>query len=223
MKVPLKDRLISISEGLQTKKDPSHDFQHVIRVMNLAIKIGKKVNADLEIIIPAALFHDTIVYRKDTPQSKKETDESAKAVGQILLKLVDYPRDKIEKVRVCIKQCSFSKGIVPDLLESKVLQDADMLESTGAVSIMRTFSSCGQMNRPFYDIEDPFCEQSLLGVDSGLRLFYKRLLVVEKRMHTNIARKIAKRRTKFLRFFLNEFKKELIESDTYASSRHLNK
>lgn len=124
----------------------------------------------------------------------------------------NYPRSKIEKVVTCIKQCSFSKGIKPDLLESKILQDADRLEATGAISIMRTFSSCGQMNTSFYDPKDPFCKKGSVHFRSGLDLFYKRLLLVEKGMHTKLARQIAKRRTVFLRKFLSELSLELKES-----------
>jgi HD superfamily phosphodiesterase len=47
---------------------------------------------------------------------------------------------------------------------------------------------------------------------SGLDLFYKRLLLVGSMMHTKYATQIAKRRTKFLKDFLNELKLELKES-----------
>ena len=105
----------------------------------------------MDILIPAALFHDIVVYRKDQKKSKNETDESAEITSRILMNTRGYPKKKIEQVKICIKQCSFTKGIVPGLLESKILQDADLLESTGAISIMRTFSSGGQMNRSFYN------------------------------------------------------------------------
>jgi uncharacterized protein len=207
------NKLRIIAEKRQTKKDPSHDFQHILRVLNMAIKIGKNVKADLDIIIPAALFHDTVVYQKNTKESRNETDESAEITGRILEDINEYPKEKIEKTKICIRQCSFTKGIAPDLLESKVLQDADLLESTGAISIMRTFSSGGQMNRPFYNEEVPFFEKGEINFPSGIGLFYRRLLIAEKRIHTKFAKKIAKRRTEFLKKFLKEFKKELTETD----------
>lgn len=174
------NKLISIAKKRQTKSDPSHDFGHVSRVLNVAIKIGKSVNANLNVVIPAALFHDTVVYKKDSKKSLNETDESAKVAVSILKKIKDYPKEKISDVKICIQQCSFTKGIVPDLLESKVLQDADLLESTGAISIMRTFSSGGQMNRPFYNQDEPFYEKSEKVFPSGVGLFYRRLLIAQK-------------------------------------------
>ena len=213
MPTDIKIRLLEIVRQKQIVTDPSHDINHVIRVMNLAEKIATSVHADMDIVLAAACFHDVIVYPKNSPQSKTETDESADLAGVLLTELDGYPHEKIEKVQLAIRQCSYSKGIVPDLLEAKVLQDADRLEATGAISIMRTFSSGGQMNRPFYRPEDPFCDKGEpVSHASGLDLFYQRLLLVEKGVHTDVARKMAKRRTKFLRAFLKELKIELEES-----------
>lgn len=212
MKKLLEEKLIKIVKSRQTKDDPSHDFNHILRVFNLAVKIGKKENADLDIIIPAALFHDIIIYPKNTLASKNESDESAKFAADILDNFKDYPKDKIEKVSICVSQCSFSKGIRPDLLEAKILQDADGLESTGAISIMRTSSSGGKMNRQFYYPIDPFCKNGAVAGRSNLDLFYTRLLIVEKRMHTKLAKQFARRRSIFIRRFLHELKLELEES-----------
>lgn len=209
MNQALKRKLRKIAEERQTKTDPSHDFQHILRVLNMAEKIGMSVKADLDVVIPAALFHDTVVYKKDSQKSKNETDESAEAVELILNKIKEYPQQKIQDVKTCIRQCSFTKGIVPDLLESKVLQDADMLEATGAISIMRTFSSCGHMNRQFYEPTDPLCKKGAVPLRSGIDLFFRRLLIVEKRMHTKLGRKIARQRTVFLEKFLEQLEKEL--------------
>jgi uncharacterized protein len=213
----LKSKLTKIACEKQTKNDPSHDFSHVQRVLNLAIRIGESVGADLDVVIPAALFHDIVVYPKNSPQSKNESDESAEAIKKVLNELAEYPKEKIKLVETCVKECSFSKGITPELLESRVLQDADRLEATGAISIMRTFASSGQMNRPFYVPEDPFCKNGPQQFSSAIDLFYRRLLVVEKTMHTRLAKKIAKSRTKFLNVFLKQLERELIESGVIHS------
>ena len=116
MEKSLEKKLIEIAREKQVKNDPSHDFQHILRVFNLAKKIGRSVKADLDIVVPAALFHDIVVYRKDHPNSKNETDESAEVAEKILSNVKNYPKEKIASVKTCIKQCSFTKGIVPDLL-----------------------------------------------------------------------------------------------------------
>lgn len=208
----LKQKLIKLAEEKQTKTDPSHDFQHVLRVFNLALQIGKKEQADFDVLIPAALFHDIVVYRKDHPNSKNSADESADLAEKILKNIKEYPQDKIGRVAACIKECSFSKGIKPSSLESMILQDADGLDSTGAISIMRLFSSGGQMNRQFYEPSDPLCRNGAVAGRSNMDLFYRRLLIVEKRMQTNFAKRIAMRRTMFLKKFLRELKLELKEA-----------
>jgi uncharacterized protein len=212
MNSEVKTLLVRTAEAWQTKNDPSYDFDHVLRVLNLSVRIGLSEKADTDVLFPAALFHDIIFYEKNDARNKGSSKESAEAAREVLLAIDGFDKNKIEAVVECISQCSFSKGIKPTLLESKILQDADGLEATGAISIMRTFSSGGRMNIPFYCRQDPFCENGPVDFRSSLDLFYTRLLVVESRMHTELAKKMARRRTEFLRSFLDEFKMELSES-----------
>jgi uncharacterized protein len=213
MNKTLETTLIQLAKSRQVT-EPSHDFQHILRVLALAKKIGEHEGADLDIVIPSALFHDTVVYRKDSPMRQNETEESAAVTGDILNTLETYPKDKIAHVQTCIRECSFTKGLQPTSRESAVLQDADLLESTGAISIARTFSSCGQMNRQFYFAPDPFRKSTEPDVrSSGLDLFYVRLLKAEGRIHSDFAKSIAKRRTRFLKDFIDELELELVEAD----------
>ena len=104
---------------------------------------------------------------------------------------------------------TFKDGFIKEytnwVLEAKILQDADRLEATGAISIMRTFSSTGQMRSPFYHAEDPFSEMRKPNAhEYGLDLFYTRLLLVEDMMHTTSAKMIASKRTAFLKLFLEQ-------------------
>lgn len=216
MNKKIRDTLVSIAQEKQTKGDPSHGFDHINRVLNLAVKIGKKEKADLDIVIPAALFHDIIVHRKDSPESKNETEESAEMAGHILREIKKFPQEKIPLIQKCIRECSFSKGIMAETIEGKVLQDSDRLESVGAISIMRTYSSGGQMGRPLYHIEDPLRKNSLSDVSMPLKsstdLFFVRLLLIKNIMITETGKKMVIRRSKFLHTFLKELEKELKES-----------
>jgi len=210
MNLKLKNRLIKIAKEKIPCSDTAHDFEHAYRVLSNAERISKIENGDLDVIVPAALFHDLIVYPKNSLNTHKSQKESAKATVAILNSIPNYPKDKIKKVETCILECSFTKGIQPTILESKILQDSDRLESTGAISIMRTYSSTGQMKRQFYNSIDPFCKNRKPdGINFALDFFYVKLLKVADQMNTKTAKKIAKRRTKFLISFLNEFKLEL--------------
>ena len=202
-------KLIKKARERISKQDSSHDFGHALRVLANAEYIASIEGGDLEVIIPAALFHDVVIYPKNDPLSKLAATESAQVAKEIL-ETLDYPSEKIPLVMQAIEEHSYSNGIQPALLESRIIQDADRLEITGAIAIMRTFSSTGQMQRRFYDLEDPFCKQRLPGSKvSAIDFFYTRLMKVN--FHTSAAKRLAKKRTPFLHQFLKQLQKELTE------------
>lgn len=210
MNKKLKTKLIKIAKDRISNNDPSHDIYHALRVLLIAEKIATREKADRDIIIPSALFHDIVNYPKDNPKKTISPDESAALTKSILKNIADFPHDKIEKVSDAIKCCSFSKNITPAFLEAKILQGADGLEATGAISIMRIFSSAGSMKKQFYNPQDAFCRKRKPNdLKYALDLFFTRLLQIEKRLHTKTARKIVKKRISFLKNFLSELKMEL--------------
>lgn len=207
----IREKLISVIAEKTAENDPSHDFEHALRVLRNAERILEREGGDSDVVIPAALFHDAVIYPKNHPKSKDASNESADVAQRALSEIPDYPQDKIALVGDAIRQCSFSKNVRPDSIEAQILQDADRLEATGAISIMRTFASTGQMGRPFYHPDDPFCERrEPQSLSYALDLFYGRLLVVGDRMHTETAKEMARERTEFLVTFLNQLKKEII-------------
>lgn len=210
MNLELRTQLIEIAKQKIPNTDVSHDLEHALRVLLNAEMIASKEGWDLDIIVPSALFHDVVVYSKNHPDRFKSQEHSANITKQILENINTYPQGKIKHVEKCILECSFSKWIIPDSLEWKILQDADWLEATWAISIMRTYSSTWQMERPFYHAEDPFCNNREPDANNNaLDLFFVRLLKVTDRMHTKTAKEISKRRTDFLNIFLQELALEL--------------
>lgn len=210
MNKELREKLIQIAKVEIPNHDVAHDYNHALRVLFNAEKIAKKEGWDLDIIVPAALFHDLVVYKKNDIHKHRSQEESAEKAVEIMKSLENFSEDKIEKIKICILDCSFSKGVTPHLLESKILQDADGLESTGLFFIMRTFSCTGQIQRSFYDLLDPFCNSRK--PDSShyaWDLIYERVPVIVERMHTKTAKNIARRRTNFLLKLLKEFKLEM--------------
>lgn len=206
----MRNYLMKIAKKLIKKDDPSHDFFHALRVLKNCEIIAQKEGGDLEILFAAALFHDIVCYPKNHEKSKFSTEESANMAVDILKKISDYPQEKIETVYSAILECSFSKGLKPSSKESIILQDADKLEATGFISIMRTFASAGQMGKTFYNDFDPFCEnREPEPLKYALDLFYVRLLKVKNLMNTDTAKSIAVQRTKNLEYFLSTVKKEL--------------
>ncbi len=213
MDIELREKLIGLAKEKITREDQSHDIHHALRVLSNVERIAQTEGGDMEILVPSALFHDIIIYQKNDPCSDNAATESAELAGEILEAIPEYPKEKIKEVYKCIESCSFTRKTDSNTLslEAKILQDGDKLEATGVISIMRTFSSTGQMKRTFYHPEDPFCIKGRTPDDLkyAIDLFYTRLLVAKDRMHTDKAKEIAERRTEILRDFLRELELEL--------------
>ena len=191
------------------KNDPAHDINHVMRVYKNAQKLCKKEKANEKLVLSAVLLHDIISYSKSDKRSKSSSLKSANEAKKILKKL-DFTEKEIQIVSDSIRDHSFSRGKTPQTLEGKILQDADRLDAIGAIGIARVFAVGGSENRPFYNIEDPFCKtrnpnDKIWTLDH----FYKKLLKLESLMNTKSAKIEAKKRTKVLNSFLSELKNEL--------------
>jgi uncharacterized protein len=204
-----------VTTALQTiderGNDPSHDGNHALQVLKNVELLVKTEGGDLDILVPAALLHDVVIYAKNDPKSDQAPAESAELTKEILENLEDYPHDKIPAVMEVIERCSFNKTEEPRTIEGKILRDADKLEATGAVSIMRTFSSGGQMGRPLYHRADPFADKRDADAkEQSLDLFYERLLIAKDRMYTETAKEMAEQRTEILNQFLEQLKKEIV-------------
>jgi uncharacterized protein len=194
-------------------QSPAHDFQHILRVYKNAEMISKQEESvDLDIVLAAALLHDLVVYPKGSSKTINSADDSAEIAKKILLEYKNYPREKIEKVADAIRTHSYSKRLVPETLEGKILQDADRLDAIGAIGIARTFSVGGSENRSLYNPTDPFCESERQLDDTQWTLDHikKKLMILKNSMHTKTAKKIAEERTEFMELFLNQLRKEIL-------------
>ena len=191
------------------KNDPAHDFEHIMRVYKNAQKLAKKEKANTNLVLAATLLHDIVSFPKSDSRSKTSSTKSA-IEAQKILKKYDYSNDDIKIVSDAIRDHSFSKGVVPRTIEGKVLQDADRLDALGAIGIARTFAVGGAEKRPFYSKHDTFCHiRKPDDQNWTLDHFYKKLLLLEKKMNTKTAKIEARRRTKIMKKFLNDLKKEI--------------
>ncbi len=191
------------------KNDPAHDFEHIMRVYKNAEKIGKKEKVNMKLVRASVLLHDIVSYPKSNKRSKRASTKSALQAAKIL-KRYDYDGHEIGIIAEAIREHSFTKGMVPRTLEGKVLQDADRLDAIGAIGIARTFAVGGAEKRPFYNKDDPFCHKRIPNdKEWTLDHFYKKLLLLEKKMNTKTAKKEAAHRTKIMKKFLNDLKKEV--------------
>lgn len=189
--------------------DSAHDFAHIMRVYKNAKKICKKENANEKLVLTAVLLHDIISYPKYDKRSQKSSIKSAKK-AEMILKKYDYSEDEIKIISDAIRDHSFSKHKMSETLEGKILQDADRLDAMGAIGIARVFAVGGSEKRPFYNYDDPFCIDRVPNDHRWtLDHFFKKLLKLEALMNTDSGKKEAHRRTKILKSYLTDLKKEL--------------
>ena len=189
--------------------DPAHDFEHVMRVFHNAQKITKKEKANQKLVLTAALLHDIVSYPKSSKRSKFSSVESAKKSKSILKKYA-FSNEEISIICDAIEDHSFSQNRIPRTIEGKILQDADRLDALGAIGIARVFATSGSLNRPFYNINDPFCSKRNPNDDFwAVDHFFNKLLKLQSLMNTKSAKMEAKKRTKVLKIFLKQFKSEI--------------
>jgi len=202
-------RLRAVAEARCAGAGPAHDFLHVLRVTENARVIGQASKARLDVVVPAALLHELFNHPKGHPDSHRSGDICAEHAA-LVLREEGCPDDLIAPICLCIRDHAFSKGIVPDAIEGKVVQDADRLDAIGAIGIARCMATCAEMQRPFYDPSDPFC-QSRAPNDKewGIDHFYKKLLKIPEILHTSAARAMAAERVVVMKAYLDALAREI--------------
>jgi len=134
--------MIEIEEARQyyTESDAAHDFDHVLRVLALAERIGQAEGAAMEIVRAATLLHD-VARAEEEHTGACHAKVGAERARQIL---VDHPADKVEAVAQAIAAHRFRDEVAPQTLEAKVLYDADKLDAIGAIGIARAYALAGK-------------------------------------------------------------------------------
>lgn len=188
-----------------------HDWWHIVRVWNMAKRIGNNENVDIFIVELAALLHDIADWKFH------DGDET---VGpKIARKILDEHSVSAEVTsQVCdiIMNMSFKgSGVKTEMrtFEGKVVQDSDRLDAIGAIGVARTFAYGGHKNRPMYDPNrEPSISQSkeeyFKSESPTINHFYEKLLLLKDRMNTETAKKLAEDRHSFMEEYLDRFLQE---------------
>ena len=182
-----------------------HDYFHTYRVYkNAEMLVNNIPEADKEICLLGAILHD-VDDDKISPETHKNKDNARK-----FLRKNNFSQEKIDFLCRIIDDVSFSEKRTPETIEGKIVQDADRLDAIGAIGIARTFAYGGNKGREMYnpDIKPNLSnskEQYKNSKSPTINHFYEKLLLLEKMMNTEIAKKIARQRTVFMENFLEEF------------------
>ena len=188
---------IEYIETLFSNDCGGHDAAHSMRVYrNASLIADTEPDCDRFIVALAALLHDA----DDHKLFHTENNENARA----FLVRHQLPETQIEFICEVINGISFSKnrGVRPQTLEGKIVQDADRLDAMGAIGIARTFAFGGERKRP---------------LEESVQHFYDKLLLLKDEMNTEEGKRIAEDRHKLMVDFLNALEQEcsaLTKQDT---------
>ncbi len=150
-----KNLIINAQQYMLTcmRRDPSHDCNHVYRVLKLAAQIAcREGGADMEILILSCLLHDIGRPAQHADPACCHAQVGAEMAYNFLL-AQNYPIQRAAAVRDAILTHRFRSKTPPESLEAKILFDADTLDVTGAIGIARTLQFSGKVTAPIYGTE----------------------------------------------------------------------
>lgn len=126
MKQEIINRSNLFEEKTKGTKDEYNLFkEHIQYVYKYATLLAKEKNIDSEIIELSALLHD--ISMTDSNLDRYKHNEYSAVIAEKLLLKMDYPKEKIEKVKVCILNHSNKRKEFRTTIEEQILVDADAM------------------------------------------------------------------------------------------------
>ncbi|HID64055.1 MAG TPA: HD domain-containing protein [Anaerolineae bacterium] len=200
--------MIEIEKARQyyTAFDAAHDFDHVLRVLALAERIGQAEGADMEIVRAAVLLHD-VARAEEERTGLCHAQAGAERARQIL---AGHPANKVEAVAQAIASHRFRDELSPQTLEAKVLYDADKLDAIGAIGIARAYALAGKRGRRLW-AKSPTTSASESGSSdqTPVHEFVFKLSRLKDSLFTNAARQIAEDRHRYMVDFFARLEAEV--------------
>lgn len=207
--VAIREFAKGVLEGDKT----GHDWNHALRVEKNVHKIMPPGldEAELEVIRAACWLHDTI--------DEKLAQSRQKSVNEIEELLVKNGATlaQIDEVLDIIQNLSYSKNLETKKelsLAGQIVQDADRLDAIGAIGIGRAFYYGGSQGDAMYTDDVPRSLEKLTASNyrkgsSVLNHFYEKLLLLESQMNTEAGKFEAKKRTNFMKEYLEQLAREI--------------
>ncbi len=197
---------------LYSSGDAAHDFDHVLRVTRLGIRIAQAEGADAEIVRAAALLHDLPI------SGSGRTDHHFAAAGFAAdcLRAAGMDAPRIENVVHCIQAHRYrDRSLQPQTLEAKCLYDADKLDSIGAIGVARAFAHAGNYGNRLWnqpaDEAPPDHAQPEGPEYTPVHEYVYKLRRILATLYTPSAREIGKRRHIFMTRFYEQLDAEMTD------------
>jgi len=186
-----------------------HDIEHLERVLTNAKKIQQKEGGARDVILIAALVHD--IHRIMKPPVEHPT-----AVGV-------SPAESLGKVDEILKRCKVPEDLIPPILEvvkkhddrdneelnqeTKIVQDADMLDAIGKQGLKRTLQYCKHKHIPVTNTAYPLDTEEYVpdyNPISTCHYIYRTMIPCKNQMHTQTGKDMSKTQIKILEDFIKD-------------------
>lgn len=185
-----------------------HDRWHIFRVWQTTKHLTQYEQVDQLTVELGALLHDIA----DAKFHNGDDTVGPRITGEFL-QSIDVDSETITHVKNIVRHISFGGGNFEQKFKSPeldVVQDADRLDSLGAIGIARTFSYGGHKGREIYNpnIKPNLTmtkEEYRKSSSPSLNHFYEKLLLLKNRMNTKTGKQLAEQRHIFMEQFLTEF------------------
>lgn len=126
MRAEIINRSNKFEEETRGTKDQYNLYrEHVQYVYKYATMIAKEKNADLEVVELSSLLHD--IAMTDSSLDRSRHNEFGSIIAYELLLKENYPKEKIEKVVLCILNHSSKRREYRTTIEEQILVDADAM------------------------------------------------------------------------------------------------
>lgn len=183
--------------------DAVHDFDHILRVYNMAERLAKAEGADLSIVRAAALLHDAEGSAPGAASARATHHQASAAFASAVLSDKGWAQEKIDAVVHCILAHRFrNPDEEPATLEAQIIFDADKLDALGAIGAARVIGYAALAGTPFYETPSEQFLATGKEIDGETHSAYHehlfKLRKLRDRMHTPTARAIADERLAYL-------------------------
>ena len=188
----------------------SHGFDHVERVLALALRLGAESAADERVLALAALLHDIGRAEEDgNAGATCHASTGATMAREILLRHGADARCA-RRVADCVRRHRYRGAARPVSREAKLLFDADKLDSLGAVGIGRAFLFAGEVGARLHNSAAAARRAKDYGPgDTAYREWLIKLRGLQARMLTAAGRRMAADRAAFAAAFFARLDEEV--------------
>lgn len=171
-------------------------FEHTVRVVRWARRIGAVEQGDVNIITIAAIFHDVGKAAVDRPHAAVSAE-----ICEQYLRSRGYSTDLIQRVTRAVRLHSDKHLPASELtLEEQILMDADLLDESAALMILWESMAEGAEEKQSYSKT----------YQRILDRYYKKL-DIGRHIKTNEGRRLFDENMHFVRLFLQQLQFELGE------------